>query len=161
MHYIKIYWGHEAKIHENEVSASRGRERGRGQNLWGRGHKIWPRGHIGLEDLTSLYYAIVWNEAWLCMLQSDAESGVDQSWRKTVEQSAESDTGGLRHRDWDNERRGRRWRNLSMYSYQQSRRTNCLCRHTACGPLYVRFCENNVSFSLFYRLCYETPCREL
>ena len=26
---IKIYWGHEAKIHENEASALRGRERGR------------------------------------------------------------------------------------------------------------------------------------
>jgi len=50
---VKIYYGHEAKTHENEANASRGR----GQNLCGRdrGHKISPRGHIGLEDLTSVH----------------------------------------------------------------------------------------------------------
>jgi len=45
MFHIKIYLGHKAKI-ENEASASRDR-----------GHKIWPRGRIGLDDLTSLFFA--------------------------------------------------------------------------------------------------------
>jgi len=50
MYQIKFYWGYEANMNDSEASASRGRERGWGQTLWGRGqgHITWPRGHKNL-----------------------------------------------------------------------------------------------------------------
>ena len=75
-------------------------------------------------------------------LQTDAESGVESSGRKAVEQPIPSDSRRSRHWTGNYKRRGRRRRRLPLSCDQQSRSPSGVCRNSPPCTLYVRFNSN-------------------